>query len=178
MAGDRAMRSTAFPQAEEYFEAERRLLGQDCWDKYYDLTLELHDKAAKSAYCISDIDKMNEILDEISKNASSSLHLVKSNSLKIKYCNDGHRFEDAISIAVHFLALLGERIVDNRCESLTTSDVLNLKKILSDTSIEKITEKKICNDNLSSILMILDDILYSCFFSNPQLQASISARIV
>jgi len=178
VAGDKAMKSTAFHQSFEYFEAGRRLLGEDYWDKYYDLTLELHDKTAKSAYCVSSNEKMNAILDEISKHASSPLHLVKSYSLKIKYYNDGRRFEDAINIAIHFLALLGERIVDGRCESLTTSDVSNLKKILSEMSVEKIIEKKMVDDNVSSTLMILDDILYSCYFSNPQLLASISARIV
>ena len=121
---------------------------------------------------------MNAILNGISKHASSSLHLVKSYSLRIKHFNDGRDFEDAINVAIHFLALLGERIVDGRCESLTTSDVSNLKKMLSETSIEKIAEKRMDDGSLSLILMILDEILYSCVVSNRQLLSSISARIV
>ena len=178
-AGDKAMKSTAFPQAfEYYYESGMKLLGEECWDKYYDLSLNVHDKAAKSAYCISGYVQMNAILDDISKHASSSLHSVKSYSLKIKYFNDRRNFEDAVNIAVHFLELLGERIVDDRCESMTDSDVSNLRKILSETSKEKVVGKEMFNDELSAIMMILDDILYSCVYSNRQLLASISARIV
>ena len=112
LAGDEAVKTTAFLQAFEYYNCGMKLLGQDYWYECYELSLNVHDKATKSAYCMSDYVWMNAMLDQMSKYTSSSVHLVKSYSLKIKYFNNWHKFEDAINTAVHCLELLDKRMVN------------------------------------------------------------------
>ena len=41
-AGDKFMSFTAFAQAFKYLEAGIKLLGSDCWEMHYDLSLKLH----------------------------------------------------------------------------------------------------------------------------------------
>ena len=99
-AGKKAMPSNALEQSHECFCNGKHLLGRECWKNHYDLTLELHNLTAKSAFCVSDYATMNVIIEEISQNVASKLHKIQSCSLQIKQCIGKRRFEKAISSGI------------------------------------------------------------------------------
>ena len=112
-AGDKAMSSSAFDQSFNYFNNGLQLLSKESWRTHYDLTLELHNATAEASFCISDYAKMKEIIEEISENVTSKLHLIKSYSLQIQRYKDKRKFEKAISSAICILDYLDENVEIN-----------------------------------------------------------------
>ena len=87
-AGKKAMSSTAFELSLQYLETGLKLLNADSWRTNFDLSLQLHDLAAKMAYSISKYEKMNKLLNTILSHITSLVHLAQSDSLKIRVHNN------------------------------------------------------------------------------------------
>ena len=114
LAGESKFKITAFDKAMKYFEAGIELLDEDVWQTNYEFCLKIHNYAAKSAYCERNYNRMNELIGEISKNASSLLDLVTSYLLIIKMHNDNRMHDDAIQVGFNIVEKLGERIESNQ----------------------------------------------------------------
>ena len=123
---------------------------------------------------MSDINKMKIVMEEILIYSISPLDLAQSYSWKIKYFNNKRQSEDAISTAIQILDILEERIVDNRCASMTMTELLQLRNYIDKTSEAKILIKQMKNDDVLAFMMILNDTIISCI-SNLQLTTSILA---
>ena len=109
-AGKKAMSRQAFEQSFVCFYNGTYLLSRKCWKTHYDLTLELYNATAKSAFCISDYATLRTVITEIKRNVTSKLHLIHSYSLQIKLYKDKRMFEKAINKAIYVLSTLGETL--------------------------------------------------------------------
>jgi len=72
----------------------------------------MHDALTVAAFSAAMFKDMNKVMDIISDNVISVLHLINSTCLKIKYYNDTRLFEDAISTGRGILDKIGESIDD------------------------------------------------------------------
>ena len=178
-AGEKSMASAAFSQAFEYLDFGTNMLNKDCWTTHYSLTLKLYDASAKNAYCISNYDKMNTLLDQVFKNVTCTFDVIKSYSLQIKRFNDKRMFEDAIKRGIYILNMMGEQIIDNRCQSITDFEFHRLRDLIIGTPNENILRlKEMEDDRVISVMMIFNELVVPCTLSNLQLLASISSRMV
>ena len=179
LAGNRAITSTAFTQACEYLEAGINMLGENCWEFKYDLSLKLHDAAAKMCYCISNYTSLDIYIKAISKNAASALHTVQTYALQIRLYNDNRKFQDAFDTAVCILNKIGENINYTQSEAEIDSLIDKTKLLLNGKSYEEITEMEEMQDESKlAIMMILSESLSTLHFFNPQLYCLVSLRMV
>ena len=119
---------------------------------------------------------MNKLMDAISDNVTSVLHLVNTFCLKIKFYNDKRKFEDAVCTARIILEKIGESIYLKPVNEL---DITRTKNLIVGNSNEELYGMKLMeNERSLAILRILDSIVTSSYFTNPTLNESIGRRIV
>ena len=108
-AGEKAMSSTAYDQALKYFSMGIKLLGDDCWEKQYDLALKLYTEAAKAALLNLDFVQMENFSVAVLSNATTLLDKITIYELRIQRFYAQNRLLDAISESLQVLKLLGFR---------------------------------------------------------------------
>ena len=176
-AGTKSLTSTAFDQAFKYLDTGLNLLDQDCWKLYYKLSQSLHDNLATASYCIVNYSKMNLVIDSILKHTTSTLELVPSYSLKIKYYNDTKNYDDAISTALNILDQLGEYINIDQSDSMTATEIAKAKSLFKSIYHGRSSDLQPMEDKLLlSVMMILGNMLHSCFFFKPELLCLASCK--
>ena len=177
-AGNKALTQTAFDQSFKYLNSGISILGEESWKTNYDLTLDLHNDTAKAAFCIADYDTMDSLIEEISDNVTTKLHLIKSCSLQIKQYKDVRKFEKAIKLAIRILDYLGESIEMNPDTATIQRNVLEARGLVRQITTKEAMEYDIMKDEvLLSVMMILSDILYGAFLVNKKLFSLITARM-
>ena len=113
LAGKKAMSCTAPKQAFQYFVSGIELLGRDSWRTRHKLSVDMHNNAAKSAYCMMDYSKMKELINEILNSTTETSDLVTPYLLLIRMYGDKWMNEDVITNASKILHELGESISIN-----------------------------------------------------------------
>jgi len=63
-AGYKAIESSAFDQAQKYFEEGLALLGENCWEKHHSLTFELYFATIKSYYLNKEFDEVLKLVQQ------------------------------------------------------------------------------------------------------------------
>ncbi|MCU0547588.1 MAG: AAA family ATPase [Oscillatoriaceae cyanobacterium Prado104] len=106
-AGKKAQASAAYKSALDYFVAGRQLLSADSWQTQYDLTLNLYQEAAESAYISTDFDRMEELATPVLQQALTVLDKVKVYQVKILAHLAQSQFRQAVDMALSVLELLG-----------------------------------------------------------------------
>jgi predicted ATPase/serine phosphatase RsbU (regulator of sigma subunit)/tRNA A-37 threonylcarbamoyl transferase component Bud32 len=106
-AGKKAKASAAYKSALDYFLAGRQLLSADSWQTQYDLTLDLYQEAAESAYITTDFDRMEELATPVLQQALTVLDKVKVYQVKILAHLAQSQFRQAVDMALSVLELLG-----------------------------------------------------------------------
>lgn len=106
-AGQKAKDSTAFLAAWEYFSAGRQLLPENCWQREYQFTLELHEALVESAYLSGNFAAMEELADIVFKEAHTIFDKIKVYTVKIEALNAQNKLVEAVNTGMQVLALLG-----------------------------------------------------------------------
>ncbi|WP_427156956.1 AAA family ATPase [Aliinostoc sp. HNIBRCY26] len=106
-AAQKAKSSTAYIAAIEYANQGIELLTLSCWQQHYELTLALHNLAAEATCLICDFSQMQQIVDEVVKNARHLLDKVKVYEVKILAEVAQSQQPEAIRTALSFLELFG-----------------------------------------------------------------------
>ena len=104
------MSRQAFEQSFTYFYNETFFPSRNCWKTYYDVALDLHNAAAKGAFCISDYATLRTVITETQRNVTTKMHLIHSYSLQIKPQKDKRMSEKAINKEIYMLSTLGETL--------------------------------------------------------------------
>ena len=174
LAGEKAMGFTAFEEALKYFESGIYLLDKDSWKTQYKFTFDIYSNGAKSAYCVKNYDKMKKIIEEILKNTEVVLDLVTPYLLINRMYSDERMYGDAISNALLLLDKLGASIDPN--QTIEASTILQTKSLFEE-SMEDMRE--IEDEKILSIMRVLHEIGYSCWFSgNLNLVALVAVKMI
>jgi len=107
IAGQKSRDSSAFSTALNYFNIGLELLAANSWEKEYDLTLNLHTKAAEAAYLSGDLKRQFESIELIFKKAKSVFDRVKAYEIKILAAIARGQPVIAVNIALEVLKILG-----------------------------------------------------------------------
>ena len=106
IAGNKAKASTAYTAALEYSITGLELLGEDSWLAQYQLTLELHQLAAESAYLSGDFEQMQQLTEIILNYAKTLLDTVPVYEIQITACIVRGQPREGIKIARSILQKL------------------------------------------------------------------------
>ena len=83
-AGKKAKLSAANEPALGYLKTGIGLLGENCWNEQYDLTLAFYVEAAEAAYAGTDFEEMERLVAGVLKHARGLLDKVKVYEIKIQ----------------------------------------------------------------------------------------------
>ncbi|BAY74415.1 multi-sensor signal transduction histidine kinase [Nostoc linckia NIES-25] len=115
-AGHKAKAATAYAAAYQYSTTGIALLNfsqsQDeyCWQTHYNLTLELHELAAETAYLSGDFGQMEQWIDIVMQEAKTSVDKMKVYAVKIQASMAQVKKLEAVKIGLEALQLLGVTI--------------------------------------------------------------------
>ena len=106
IAARKARSSTAYQGASEYCDCGIKLL-DNSWQDYYELTLELHNLAAESAYLHGDFAKMEQWIAVVLQHSRTVLDSIKAYEVKIEAYKAQDQRLEAIHTGLAILAQLG-----------------------------------------------------------------------
>jgi predicted ATPase/serine phosphatase RsbU (regulator of sigma subunit) len=106
-AGIRAKTAAVFTTALRYFKTGLDLLGENCWDEYYDLALGLHTEAAEMSYLCSNDDEMENLVQVVLGHARGPLDKAPAHVVKIHALTARNRWAEAADEALEILHTLG-----------------------------------------------------------------------
>ncbi len=107
MACRKARVATAYQAGREYVSVGLSLLGENPWQRQYQMTLAFHELGAELASLCGDFEAMEPFFETVIANAHSLLEQVNVYQIKIQAHNSQNQFSQAIVIAQQFLQELG-----------------------------------------------------------------------
>lgn len=152
-AGRRAKASAVFKTAWRYFKNGLNLLGDDCWQTSYDLTLTLHVEAAEMAYLSSDNDEMENLVQEVLDHARNALDNAPAHAVSIQAATARNRWAEAAEEAVETLRNLGLDLPTDPGKQEVESSLLKTKDILAGKSLDDLANLPRMTDPYKKAIM-------------------------
>jgi signal transduction histidine kinase len=109
-AARKAQASAAHTAMRDYLEAGMVLLGEEPWERRYELTLQLHTQAVEACFLSTDFTWMDRYADEVLARARGPLDRARIYEVKIQALALQNRLRDSILAALEILAQLGLEI--------------------------------------------------------------------
>jgi diguanylate cyclase (GGDEF)-like protein/PAS domain S-box-containing protein len=107
IAGRKAKTSAAYGPAFKHFKIGLFLIGKEGWQRLYELTLALSVEAAETAYLCTELDEMEQFVEQVLRQAATLLDKVKIYEIKIQALAAQNKLLEAVSMALAVLKLLG-----------------------------------------------------------------------
>ncbi|MBU1195527.1 MAG: diguanylate cyclase [Proteobacteria bacterium] len=112
-AGAKAKASAAYATALKYYQTGLELLGENCWEKQYKITLEAYSQVVEIYYLLDQMDNMQKTVDLVIEHAHSPLDQAAVTTTLIKALTSRQVFDRALEKGVHILGLLGISIPEH-----------------------------------------------------------------
>ncbi len=106
-AGIKAKVSTAYKSAISYFKTGINLLTENSFSTQYQLTLALHESVAEANYLYGEFEEMEKLVDIVLEKGNKLLDKVKVYEIKIQACIAQTKLQEALTIGLSVLELLG-----------------------------------------------------------------------
>jgi len=146
-AGRKAMTSSDFRMATQYFRLGITFLPGRPWRDEYFLCLELHTLLAEAQYCVTEFDAMDSTIDELLANARNEQDKFRAYSTKCLAHSSRLQLQQAIDLGVDVLSKYGEKMPRHpslvrilirvvrtkmRLSGISDDDILNLPTMSSE----------------------------------------------
>ncbi len=178
-AGIKAKENSAFENAFEYLGTGISLLGDDCWDQYYDLSLSLHTEALEAAYLCSLFDEVDRLFEITVSKTSDVLERVKPFETRIHAYKAQNRLLEAIETGLEILAELGERFPKKPNMLHVFKDLSITAFMLRGKSEEDLLNRpEMLDEKKKAALRIGADIMPSVYWATPTLVPVLAFRMV
>lgn len=179
LGGKKAKTSAAYQQAFEYFQTGLKLLGDDCWQRTYDLALALHVGFAETAYLNGKFDRMEQVTRVVLEQARDLYDKVKIHEVEIQALLAQNKPSEVVRFGLKVLKLLGAKLPEKPVKTDLIAGFLRTKMTLVGRSIEGLLDLPEMTDTSKQALMrILTGITTSAYLVNPDLYALISFKLV
>ncbi|MFC1850942.1 response regulator [candidate division CSSED10-310 bacterium] len=170
IAGKKAKQSAAYEQSFNYFTTGVSLLDKNCWQKRYDLTLELYNEAAEAAYLNAELEEMYRFTEHVLHNARTLLDTLKSNEIKLELLFAQNRPLEAIRTALDLLKLLGVTFPNKPTKFHILLRYFQLKLTMRGKRIEDLVDlPEMTEPSQQAILRIIANVGAAAYLALPQL---------
>lgn len=106
-AGEKALASNAYESALKYLTAGMELLGEDPWERKYELTSSLYIQRLECELLCSNFEQAELLFDESLKNLRTPSEKARIYTIKIVLCANLGRFTEAIQLGGEALKMFG-----------------------------------------------------------------------
>jgi len=178
-AGNKAMTSTAFPQALNYFENGLDILDEKDWDNRYDSILELTTNAAEAAYLSGNYEKVDLHVNAILKHSQSLIDSVKGYEIDIKKLIAQNKPYEAVILGLDILKKLGISLPVKPGKLAVLKDLVKIKFLLRSKTMDYYNNLPEMKDpEKNAAMRILSDISSASFFAVPNLVPLLAFKMI
>jgi histidine kinase len=170
MAGQKAIASTAYPQALQYFEKGLYVLDEKDWESHYDFVLQLTTDAAEAAYLSGGYEKVDKLVNNLLKHTKSLIDSAKGYEINIKKLIAQNKPLEAVELGLNILRKMGINLPLKPGKLQVLKDLAQIKLLLRNKSMDyfnSLPEMKDAEKNAA--MRILSDISSASFFAVPSL---------
>ncbi|MFB2919716.1 ATP-binding protein [Aerosakkonema funiforme] len=139
-AGKKAKASAAYQSAYNYLKIGLVLLGENSWQRHYDLTLKLYVESAEAAYLSGEFEEMKRLAEIVHKQAISLIDKVRVYEIEIQAYLAQTELQEALQTALDVLNLLGITFPDKPSESDFTLGLQEIRSTMTDKRIEDLVD--------------------------------------
>lgn len=105
-AGNQAKKAAAFKPAVSYFQFAKRKIGIDCWEKKYELTLNISKPLAECLYNIAQYEEANRLIEEMLSHVKTNLEQADIYSMQVFQLTSLGRLGEALECGMRGLKVL------------------------------------------------------------------------
>src|SRR6266478_4286712 len=178
-AGQRAKASTAYASASKYLAAGMAALGEDAWQRCYELTLALCLERAECELLSLNIDAAERLVATLLVNGRSKIDRAAAYRLRTIL---GVMLGDmtlAIRTAVECLEMFGMELPEHPTPDQVRAEYDDLRGILGDRSIESLIDLPMMNDpEMRAATDILSELGISSYLVAQELYEMVVCRLV
>ncbi|NEO84263.1 MAG: AAA family ATPase [Spirulina sp. SIO3F2] len=179
LAGCKASDSAAYDSALQYFQIGLSAIEENCWQTEYDLALQLHEGAAKSAFVCGDYAQMERWSKIVLQQGKTILDKVKTYDVQIQSRQARSQPALAIEIALTALELLDITLPDAPTPEDTQNELQKTKALWRDRDISELLNLPTAIDaEKIATVTILSSLFAPSFFCKPEILPFIACRQV
>lgn len=170
LAGQKAVASTAYPQALQYFEKGLYVLREEDWEDQYEFILDVTINAADAAYLSGQYDKVSTLVTNLLKHSKSLIDSVKGYEIDIKTLIAQNKSLEAVELGINILKKMGIDLPLKPQKLQVMKDLLQTKFLLRNKSIDYFNELgEMKDEEKNAAMRILSDISSAAYFAVPSL---------
>jgi predicted ATPase len=178
-AGNKAIASTAFPQALLYFEKGLNILDKDAWASQYELVLQLNTNAAEAAYLSGQYGKVDKLVNDLLQHSKSLIDSAKAYEIDIKKLIAQNKPLDAVKLGLDILKKMGIDLPLKPGKMQVMKDLVKIKYLLRNKSMEYYNNLPEMKDpEKNAAMRILSDISSASFFAVPNLVPLLAFKMI
>ncbi|MHC5594742.1 MAG: trifunctional serine/threonine-protein kinase/ATP-binding protein/sensor histidine kinase [Nostoc sp.] len=178
-AGRKARNATAYNTSKVYLQIGIDLLTSNCWQRQYELTLNLYVAATESAYLNGEFEEMEQKATQVLQSAQTILDKVKIYEIQISALTAQSRMLEAIAVGQNALVQLGIEFSLKPDEALTNKTLKTLAIQLQDKQIEELINLPVMSNQETMAAMQLLTMLFPAIFQgNPALMPLVCSIMV
>ena len=169
-AGKKAMASTAYPQALQYFEKGINVLDNGEWDSQYNFLLDLTTNAAEAAYLSGAYERVDRHVQSIIQHSRSLADSVKGYEIEIKKLIAQNKLIEAIKFGIQILNKLGIKLPADPGKFSVLKDLLQTRWLLHNKTAAYFNRLPEMEDEQKKAAMrIMSEISSASYFAVPNL---------
>jgi|GEM_PF-15459 len=162
VAGKKAKAAAAYEAAFSYFEIGICLLGKECWEKEYELSLVLYKSAAEAAYLSSNFEQA-EVLSQLALGqAKTLLEKVSLYEIQIQFYIARNQMQCAIELGLEILEKLGVFLSELAPNNLLPEELIQLHRM---TAPDKLAAMRILASLFAPVFIDQPDLLPKIAFT-------------
>ncbi|MDJ0761412.1 MAG: AAA family ATPase [Myxococcota bacterium] len=170
MAGKKALASSAYVSALNYFQTGIQLLEKNSWEENYGLTHALYQEAVVAAQLSAEYDVMEQLAETVFQHAASILDSIKVYETKIFACFAQNQLLEGIRIGLLVLRQLGINLPDKPGNTRIVYELIRLKISLLGKSIDQLINLPELKDPYKlAAMQIMAGICSSAMYATPNL---------
>jgi predicted ATPase len=168
-AGKKAMASTAYPQALQYFERGIQFLSDE-WKESYEFLFDLTSSAAEAAYLSGEYEKVDKHVESITRHSNNLVDSVKGYEIEIKKLIAQNKLIEATKLGLEVLNKLGIKLPENPGKLSVAVDLILTRWLLRNKKAEYFNRLPEIKDEEKKVAMrIMSEISSSAYFAIPNL---------
>ena len=169
-AGLKAKGSVAFDVSLKLFNEAIGLLQEDCWEKEYDLTIQIYTEKAQAEFLVANYENGIKISDYILLKAKNLKEKIKIYQLKIDYFTEHHRVTEALKIGNEALKLFKIKLPIKGNPILLIKELAIAKRLIGKKKIEDLVDLPQMNNEEKFILAdLLLHLIAPAYIGSPKL---------
>src|SRR6476661_4352073 len=172
----KARAATAYQAAREYAAIGLNLLGENAWQRQYEMTLNLHDIAAEVASLCGEFDQMDRWIDTVIHHTRTPLERVSVYTVKIQALTSQNKFLEAIAIGLLSLKELGVELPDSATSEDIQQAVQEINSSIGDRPIEELFDLPAMVDGQKlAAMQVAASMASACYLVGSSLFALVTA---